>query len=71
MIRVESSNLLGFDYNKTTLTLTVHFKNGSVYDYQKVEPPTLINVLFADSVGSEFNRLIKAQPDRYPYMRVQ
>lgn len=71
MIRVESSNILGFDYNKKTWTLTVHFKNGSVYDYQKVEPPTVLDVLLADSVGSEFNRLIKAQPDRYPYMRVQ
>ena len=71
MIRVTSSNIQGFEYNRKTGTLTVHFNNGTVYDYRNVEASTVVSVLFADSVGSEFNRLIKAQPDRYPYMRVQ
>jgi hypothetical protein len=67
---VESSNIAAMGYDEEDKRLRVTFKSGATYDYLNVEPETHATVIGADSVGSAFHRLIRAQPATYPYLKV-
>jgi len=67
---VESSNIAAMGYDEEDKRLRVTFKSGATYDYLNVEPETHAAVIGADSVGSAFHRLIRAQPATYPYLKV-
>ncbi len=55
-IDVESSNLKAVSYNTETEELFVKFKNESVYKYDEVSAEEFCLLLFAESIGSYFNK---------------
>jgi hypothetical protein len=59
MFSVESSNILALGYEQSTSTMVAEFKGGSIYLYDGVPLKTFAAVLSAESVGGEFNTLIK------------
>ncbi len=67
MTPVQSSNIAAIGHDPINLTLTVQFKSGSRYLYQKVPTALFDQMVKADSVGSAFHKLIKSQPDKYPF----
>jgi hypothetical protein len=67
---VESSNIEALGYYDGASVMTVKFKNGSIYDYAKVPPEVYKSILEAESVGSTFNKTVKAFPQLYPYTKV-
>jgi len=68
---VTSSNVMGYSYDEDTRTLTVTFRNNSVYNYFGV-PDSVVEDTFVSpqngSVGSALHRLIKS--GFYAYLRV-
>jgi len=57
MKKVESSNIEAVGWHEGTLT--VHFKNGSVYTYADVPKVEHDKLITARSVGGHFNAHIK------------
>jgi uncharacterized protein YutE (UPF0331/DUF86 family) len=55
---VESSNIKSIAYDIEFKLLVVTFKNRLSYSYKDIDPETVCNVLFADSVGSAFHKFI-------------
>lgn len=60
MEKVESSNIFAIGYLKKDKLMKVKFNNGLVYSYTPVTLKNFNKVLKADSVGKEFNKLIKS-----------
>ena len=67
---VESSNIAAIGYNAATLELQVKFKTGAIYSYANVEQPVHEQIMNAESVGSEFSRLVKSNPGKYPFKKI-
>jgi hypothetical protein len=63
----KSSNIDGFDYNKTTQVLTVEFKNGGRYNYYDVPEIVFDRMKAASSKGQFLAQNIK---NTYRYARV-
>lgn len=70
MTPVESSNISSVGYDPITKTMTVLFHAGTKYAYANVAEATFTAILKADSVGSAFNKLIKAKPAEHPFTRI-
>lgn len=68
MISVRSSNLKAVDFNPLTLTLTIQFRNGGVYEYYNVPQNVFDGLLAAPSKGRFHHRHIK---ERYPYTKIR
>lgn len=66
---VTSSNIAALAHNPEGLY--VRFANGSIYFYEGVEEPIFAEILAAPSVGQSFAALIKKQPHRYPFRRME
>ncbi len=64
---VVSSNLECIQHDEYS-TLTVEFKNGSVYEYSSVPLSVFYQIINAPSVGSTFHELVV---DVYPYRRIR
>jgi len=62
----ESSNIAGFAYDEASNTLTVEFKNGSMYDYYDVSVPVYESMKSAPSKGRFLAQEIKGN---YRYAR--
>jgi hypothetical protein len=62
-----SSVLQKVNYKFKEKLLNVVFKNGSVYNYQNVDPQKLARLLAADSKGSYFYHNVR---DAYPYQKI-
>lgn len=63
-----SSVIDSVQYDGTTKTLAVDFRNGSRYHYTGVERSTLSLLLNAPSVGQAFNREVREQ---FPTKRIR
>lgn len=63
----ESSNISGFDYNKTTQILTVEYKSGGRYNYYDVPEVVFERMKAASSKGQFLAQNIK---NIYRYARV-
>ncbi|MEW6303495.1 MAG: KTSC domain-containing protein [Verrucomicrobiota bacterium] len=61
MTPLDSSNLKGCEYDAENEVLTVHFRNGSTYQYQGVPPEIHEQLCNADSPGSFFHRAIRGR----------
>ena len=59
LVPVDSSNLDAVGYDESTQTLTVRFKNGSMYEYLDVPPGVFEALVASASKGSFFNQQIK------------
>ena len=57
--KVNSSNISMVDYNLDNLTLTVYFKDGSVYNYSPVYQSQVLDFDAAESKGKWFNQNIR------------
>jgi hypothetical protein len=62
---VKSSNIQALSHSVDELL--VKFKSGTTYKYSNVSVDLFENVLRADSVGKNFNQLIKSSPELYPF----
>ena len=58
-IEVKSSNLKSIGYDAETKTLVVVFKNGASYSYEEVSAKNFCLLLFSESIGKFFNKVIK------------
>ncbi|MEM9220216.1 MAG: KTSC domain-containing protein [Cyanobacteria bacterium P01_F01_bin.150] len=59
MRSVRSTMAKAVGYNATEQVLQIEFKNGSVYQYDDVEPETWTELWESDSIGITFNDSIK------------
>lgn len=59
MRSVRSTMASAVGYNETEQVLQIEFKNGSVYQYDDVEPETWTELWESDSIGITFNEAIK------------
>ena len=59
MRSVRSTMASAVGYDKTEQVLQIEFKNGSVYQYDDVEPETWTELWESDSIGITFNDSIK------------
>ena len=71
MTPVLSSNIAAIGHDPITLTMTVLFKSGSRYEYKSVPTVLFDQLIKADSVGSAFHKLIKSQPDKFPFSQLE
>jgi len=60
---VESSNIATVSYDLETSELLIVFKDGAAYLYKEVRTDVVCRLLFSDSVGSTFHRIIKKNYD--------
>ena len=56
---VTSSMLVALGYNPDRQELVAQFDAETYYLYKEVSPTIVVQVLFADSVGQTFNKLVK------------
>lgn len=56
---VSSSALLSIKYEREQARLVVQFSEDAFYEYSGVPGEVVLDVLFADSIGSAFATLIK------------
>ncbi len=78
---VKSSQLLSVGHDPETSTLEVEFhptrkqaadsQLGSVYQYANVSAADHAALVGAESVGSHFIQVIKKQPEKYPYKKIE
>lgn len=64
----DSAQIKTINYSPVSMVLTVGFLSGHVYRYSEVPPEVVANVMFAPSVGSSFDSLIKK--GNYPYVKL-
>ena len=69
-MKIESSMITEMDHDEAKNELTVKFTAGSIYRYKNVTKDLFEVIINADSVGSTFTKLVKKQPDKYPYEKV-
>jgi hypothetical protein len=73
---VESKQIAAIGYDADTQTLAVRFKNWkgevtSLYHYDNVTAEDFAALQAAESKGGHFNKVIKADPARWPYRKVE
>jgi len=59
-VEIDSTNLTSATYNTETKVLSVVFKNGSIYEYEKVPWNIFTKLRMSDSQGSFFSKVIYA-----------
>jgi len=67
-LRVDSSNISEIGYRIDDQILEVKFTRGVIYQYYAVLPKTFCNLIFAESVGSYFNRNIAKE---YKFKKIE
>ena len=65
----KSSTISHLGYDKKTKTLMVTFHGGFVYHYANISAKLCNRLYGAESRGSFFARVIKANPLKYPYTK--
>lgn len=59
MVKVESSVLYAYEYDKATETLFILFNSNKLYSYSNVPYSTYLDFLAASSKGQFFNHYIR------------
>jgi len=67
-ISVTSSNLKSVGYDSQSCILEVEFVRGAIYQYRLVPALVVCQLIFAESVGSYFNKNIQKT---YEYMEIK
>ena len=60
---VKSDNIAAVGYNIEDQILELEFNTRAVYHYKKVDPKTVLGLIFADSVGKFFSQKVKGKFD--------
>lgn len=68
MLPVESSTISAVGYDRANLTMRIRFGSGDTYEYYHVEPETVTDLIFADSVGSYFAKHVRP---KYPCKKLE
>ncbi|KGK59604.1 hypothetical protein NC00_01410 [Xanthomonas cannabis pv. phaseoli] len=73
---VESRQIAAIGHDAASQTLAVRFKSWkgettSLYHYDNVTAEDFAALQAAESKGSHFNKVIKADPVRWPYRKVE
>jgi hypothetical protein len=65
MIYLNSSSIRGIWYNRDTKQLNTIFFDGSLYNYEDIDPETVMQIMFPSdgSHGRTFRQLIVKNPD--------
>ena len=58
--KVVSSNINSIGFDETKSLLEVEFYTGDIWQYHPVTKEIYLTMLASDSVGKEFNRLVKS-----------
>lgn len=66
---VESSNISALAFEEPSY-LFVRFNSGDTYRYKNVPREVFTEMLEAESVGKAFHRLIRSQPETYPFQKL-
>jgi hypothetical protein len=68
---VKSANLAEVGYDLLTSKMEVVFRNAPswVYTYKHVSPTQFVKLITAPSIGSYFDRYIRAKPKSHPYTK--
>ncbi len=61
MKTVKSSNIAAYEYDEKTHTLTIQFKSGDIYRFERVPPDISRGLDSALSVGQHFHKNIKGR----------
>lgn len=75
-VPVQSSQIATIAYDAAAQTMRVEFFShrhdvpGSIYEYDNVEPETHAAMIGAPSIYGYFSKTIKADPERYPYRKI-
>ena len=56
---VKSSNIRSIGYNIVSQVLEVEFNGGGIYHYLEVDTKSVVELIFADSIGKVFAQKIK------------
>jgi len=59
MVSVKSSQISMVGYDELTKTMRVAFVRGAMYEYHPVEKSVYDALITSDSVGADFNKLVK------------
>lgn len=70
-VHVDSSQVTAVGYDIHNKKLEIEFKTGSVYVYENVEPEIHGAMMTAESLGKYFGQVIKADPVKYPFTKVE
>jgi hypothetical protein len=70
-IPVTSSQAKSAGYDEFTQTLEIEFPTGAIYQYVGVPKEVYDALMAAPSFGSFFGKRIKANPDLYPFTKIQ
>ena len=80
MKAVKSSQLAAVGYSAAGKTLVVRFhptkkqqeakQDGSTYAYSNVAPGDAARLMEAESLGSHFIKVIKSDPERFPFKKL-
>jgi hypothetical protein len=76
LVDVESRQIAAIGHDAASQTLAVRFKNWkgeitSLYHYDNVTAEDFAALQAAESKGGHFNKVIKADPVRWPYRKVE
>ena len=58
---IQSSMIKGYQYDPNAWELILHFHNGDLYKYNRVNPHVVSGFLLSESKGSYFNNVIKGR----------
>lgn len=75
MSPVESSQIEAIGHDAESQTLAIRFRNykggrGSLYHYANFTAEDFAEFQGAESIGSHFKRVIKADAERWPFTRI-
>jgi hypothetical protein len=78
--KVTSSQLKSIGFDPISQTMEVEFtptkkqtaagEPGSIYQYSNVAPGDAARLTKAESIGSHFIKVIKADPERFPFKKI-
>lgn len=72
---VKSSQIFAIGHDAATNTLAIQFRTkadgpGSIYHYGNVDQRAFDDFRDAESIGSHFKKVIKANPTAFPYVKI-
>ncbi|ADE12178.1 KTSC domain-containing protein [Sideroxydans lithotrophicus] len=74
MDKVESSQIAAIGHHPETNTLAIQFAarsgTGSIYHYSNFTAEDFAAFKGAESIGSHFGKVIKPNPEKYPFVKV-
>lgn len=68
---VKSSQIKSIGYDRATKRMHIEFPDGSLYEYSNVGEADHRDLMRAKSIGSHFIRVIKRNPQSFPFTKLK